>query len=339
MSNPPSPHSLRSNPPRTNPLRTDPPIHALKDTVKTTAKKIYEVHYKKLLLLSFLLVILALVQLGVQYTVVTPGSFVQKGISLQGGSAITITLPINPGELEIYLRERFPERDLSVRQLGSPAKQLGVVIESDTQTDEEIQAVLQAVREKLSLQKLVQKVSLERENYSVEIVGAALGNSFFHQMIFALILTFIMISVVVFFYLRSAIPSLTVILAAISDLVITLAVFNLLGLKLSSAGVAAFLMLIGYSVDTDLLLSVRVLRRHDLPLMERIYSSITTGMTMTLTTLAAVLTALFLVQSDVVRQIMIILCIGLFADTIMTWIQNVGILRLYLEKKERRRSS
>jgi len=34
-----------------------------------------------------------------------------------------------------------------------------------------------------------------------------------------------------------------------------------------------------------------------------------------------------------VKQIMIILLIGLLVDLLMTWIQNVGILRLYLARK------
>ena len=57
-----------------------------------------------------------------------------------------------------------------------------------------------------------------------------------------------------------------------------------------------------------------------------------TGLTMTLTTLVAVLVALIFTQSDVIRQIMVILLVGLFVDMLYTWIQNVGILRLYLEK-------
>ena len=141
-------------------------------------------------------------------------------------------------------------------------------------------------------------------------------------------------AIVVILYFRVWVPSLAVILAAFSDITVTLAIFNLTGIKLSTAGIAAFLMLIGYSVDTDVLLTTRLLKRADGSVMDRIYGAIKTGMTMTTTTLVAVLVALFLVQSEVIKQIMIILFIGLLVDMIMTWIQNVGILRLYLEKKQ-----
>jgi len=92
-------------------------------------------------------------------------------------------------------------------------------------------------------------------------------------------------------------------------------------------------MLIGYSVDTDILLSTRVLKRTEGTIMHRVYSAMKTGMTMTVTTILAVSIALIISPSAVIKQIMTILLIGLVIDVINTWIQNVGLLRLYLEKK------
>ena len=57
---------------------------------------------------------------------------------------------------------------------------------------------------------------------------------------------------------------------------------------------------------------------------------------MTQTTLLAVIVALIFVQSEIVKQIMLILLIGLVVDTIVTWIQNVGVLRWHLEKKHKK---
>ena len=102
---------------------------------------------------------------------------------------------------------------------------------------------------------------------------------------------------------------------------------------MSTAGIVAFLMLIGYSVDTDILLSTKVLKRKEGTVMDRIYGAMRTGLTMTLTTIAAIIVASIFTQSEIIRQIMIILLIGLSVDIINTWIQNVGLLRLYLEKK------
>ena len=286
----------------------------------------YEEKYKLLMLIPFILVLLALIQIGAQYT--TTGDFVNRGITLKGGSTVTIhqdslTSPIISEELEYYLQTQFTDVDVSVREISSAGKIIAIAIDSDLQTKEEINSLLTILQNKLSL---------DQNELSVEVVGSAIGDNFFRQMVLALLISFVLMGIVVLLYFRILIPSLAVITAAFSDIVVTLAIFNLTGIKLSTAGVAAFLMLIGYSVDTDVLLTTRYLKRKEGSEMDRIYSSVKTGLTMTATTLVAVTVALIFVQSDVVRQIMIILFIGLIVDTVMTWIQNVGILRWYTEK-------
>lgn len=134
-------------------------------------------------------------------------------------------------------------------------------------------------------------------------------------------------------YVNWSIPSAAVILAAVSTILFTIAVVDLMGVRISTAGIAAFLMLIGYSVDTDILLSNRVLKRDEGTVYTRITSTIKTGVTMTGTTMAASLVALIFTQSAVIREIMTIICIGLVADVLFTWIQNAGILRLWLARK------
>jgi len=295
------------------------------ENLKKKAKYWYEEKYKVLMILPFLLVVLAIAQIGVQYA--TTGDFVHRGVTLKGGSTITITTDIlqSPAEFESFLQSEFPAEDVTVRTITAAGIVEGLAVDSDFQDKDDIESLTSAIKE---------QTGISTSDYSVEIVGSSLGNDFFKQTIIALLVSFLLMGLVVIIYFRILIPSLAVILCAFSDIVCTIAVFNLTGMKLSTAGVAAILMLIGYSVDTDVLLTTRSLRRHEGLLMERIYSSISTGLTMTFTTLIVIIIALFFVQSDVVKQIMYILLIGLLIDTIMTWIQNVGLLRWYLEKKK-----
>ena len=151
------------------------------------------------------------------------------------------------------------------------------------------------------------------------------------------VISYLLGPILIIIYIINSVPSIAVILAAFCDIVITLAVFNLTGIKLSTAGIAAFLILIGYSVDTDILLTTRVLKRKEGTIVERIYGAMKTGLTMTITTLIVTLIAFIFVQNEVIKQIMLIIFIGLIVDIIMTWIWNVGILRIYLERKERKR--
>ena len=127
------------------------------------------------------------------------------------------------------------------------------------------------------------------------------------------------------------------ILAAFCDMVISLAIFNLTGMKLNAAGVAAFLMIIGYSVDGEVVIASRLLKRRDGTELQRIYGALKTGWTMTQTALVAVVVAYIFVQSEIVKQIMLILLIGLLVDTVITWIQNVGIIRWHLERSGKKK--
>lgn len=270
---------------------------------------------------------LALAIAQIAFQTATTGDFVNKGISLKGGSTITITKQVDSLELQNYLKDQFPTADISIRELSQAGRPIALAIDSDAQQESEIQVLLEAIK---------QKIDLTEGDYTIEITGASLGASFFKQTFIAIIVAFILMGFVVFFYFRSIAPSFAVILAAFSDIVITLAIFNLTGLKLSTAGIAALLMLIGYSVDTDILLSTRILKRTEGSIMERILLAMKTGLTMTTTTLVAVILALIFAESPILQQIMTILLIGLLVDLINTWIQNTGIIRIYLERKHKK---
>jgi len=258
------------------------------------------------------------------------GEFFIKDVSLKGGVTITVLdpTPINTDELRASLNSALGTQDINVRQITELGEAKGFIIEAGV-TEQQQQFIDDAIE--VVGNYLGKK--MEKDNYASEVVGSSLGESFFKGTMIALGIAFLLMARVVFLYFRVPVPSLAVILAALSDIVVTVAILNLLGLKISTAGIAALLMLIGYSVDTDILLSTRVLKKKEGSVMDRVMSSVQTGMTMTITTLVAIGVALFFTKSDVIREIMTILLIGLVIDVINTWIQNVGILRLYVERK------
>lgn len=337
-----------------------------------TLKNIYEKKYKLLLVIPILMLLAAIAQIGMQY--ISTGDFLNKDVSLKGGMTITVPLATGSQEvsvLEDFLRDKYPENDISVRELSSGTDVKGVIVAADILIEE---------KEKSEdfIKDIAKKTDVDRDDFSIEYMGSSLGASFFRETFTAVLIAFLFMGMIVFLYfgekwthksivvaltltsaliffnasnivtniiafagiaalifmfLRYSIPSFAVILAALSDIIITLAIVNVIGIKLSAGGIAAFLMLIGYSVDTDILLSTKLLKRKEGTLMERVYSAMKTGLTMNITTIAALTVALMLSQSTIISQIMTILLIGLFIDIINTWIQNVGILRMYLERK------
>ena len=290
-------------------------------------KHIYETRYKTLLALSFFILLLALTQISYQY--ITTGDFLHKGVSLKGG--LTLTVPVNTfsdsAALQSTLLHAYPDHDISVRELrGAGGQQSGLVVDADFIDKEAMDAFIAAV----ALQTGVAK-----DTISVETFGSRLSQNFFQELFMGLLVTFFFMGIVIFLYFRDFVPSIAVMLSSASDIIISLAIVNVLGIKLSSAGIAAFLMLIGYSIDTDTLLTIRVIKQKtDGTLNERIYGAFKTGGLMTLTAIAAVAVVLIFTNSDVLFQIMLILFIGLIVDLMTTWITNVGILRWYLLKGE-----
>ena len=269
---------------------------------------------------------LAIAQIGFQTA--TTGDFVNKGVSLKGG--LTLTIPSGEAfditEIENSLTNQFSNNEINVRTIsGTTGGSSGLIIESDMLDEDEQDSLIHAT-ETLT--------SIEKQDFSVEVMGSSLGNSFFKQTLIALLIAFLFMGIVVFIYFRGLVPSGAVVFAAFSDMVITLGVINLLNIKLSTAGIAAFLMLIGYSVDTNILLTIKALKKTHGTIQERIYTSIKTGLTMTTTTLVAITVALIVTKSEVIAQIMIILLIGLMADLLNTWLFNVNVVRWYAKKKK-----
>ena len=282
----------------------------------------YDKHYKLLLLIPILILMLSLVYLGIFYS--KNGDIIYKDVSLSGGTSITINGEINQQQIEPQLREKFPDISFTSLEDITTGKQIALIIESSAQTQE--------------LQSSIEDIlgyELNEENSSIEFTGASLSSDFYRQLITALLISFVLICIVIFIMFRTFIPSIAVIFAIFADIVMPLALINFIGVKLSAAGIAAFLMLVGYSVDTDILLTSRALKTREGSLNSRIFKAFKTGSLMTLTALAAVLPAFFLITGlpDSFRQIFFILALGLGADIINTWLTNAGIIKWYCDKK------
>jgi len=152
--------------------------------------------------------------------------------------------------------------------------------------------------------------------------------------VLALIFSFIGMAVVIFISFRTLVPSVAVVLSAFADMAMTAAAMNIVGIPLSLGTVAALLMLIGYSVDSDILLTNRVLKRQG-KLNDKLTGAFQTGIIMTTTTLSAA-GAMFLVSwfgsVQILTEISAVLLIGLVFDVMNTWLTNVGILKWYVLK-------
>jgi len=174
----------------------------------------------------------------------------------------------------------------------------------------------------------------EFKDYSIQTIGPSLGTSFFQQASFALMFSFIFMAFTIFFIFKNPLPSFYLVLTVIADLTETLVFSQIFGLELSLASFAALLLLIGYSVDDNILLTTRVLKTTEGGTIdEKVRTSFKTGITMVGTALVALLALFIISASIVIDQIASVLVIGLLVDLFNSWILNVGLLQWYIERK------
>lgn len=286
-------------------------------------ENIYLYHYKLLLLIPLFIF---LISSGIiYYNYSTTGDFIKKNVALEGGITITVTSDQNFDVDKIHtdILEQFPNSDISVRQLTdfSTNKKIGVTIDmSDVKATEAIDPVSKIL-----------EIPYSEKTYSVEEIGSSLGASFFLEMIYAVIFSLLFMAITVWITFRKFIPSVAVISSIILELVTTVAILDLMGHKISPAGIAALLMVMGYSIDTDILLTTRVLKRDTGTLWQRIVSATKTGLTMTSTTICVSILML-LTPSTVLKEIFTIILIALVVDMISTWVMNSSLLIWYLER-------
>lgn len=270
----------------------------------------------KMMALPVAVFVVALAIVG--FTWIETGMPVTPGIDFAGGTAVTVYTSDDTSTIEAVFTG-FPL--LSVTEGVSGGKFIKFGPMDDLQF-EELSGIL----------------SDRYANSKIDYIGETFGQTLQQQAAIALFFSFIGMAIVVFIAFRTFVPSVAVIISALSDIVIAAACMNIAGVPLTLGTTAALLMLIGYSVDSDILLTTRILKRKG-KLEEKLSGAFRTGFIMTTTTIsaiAAMLVVSYIGGIEVITQISIVLLFGLIIDLMNTWMLNAGILKMYVERGEGR---
>lgn len=269
--------------------------------------------YKPLIAVPIIITVIALALLA------TNG--LTQGIDLKGGTNVVIELQqdTSPQELQSIISSGIGNNQVEVTSIVNKKASVEIAGETD------------AV-------KLTNTLAGVGTIESLQSVGALLSERAVTQVYYAIAFAFLFMAITVFIIFRNLVPSIAVILAAASDIIIALGGMSLFGIPLSVASVGAILMLIGYSVDTDILLTTRVLRRREGTINERAIDAMKTGFTMAAAAIASMVTLylvviFFIPFANTLSQIASVLIIGLVADVLATWLMNLGVLRWYMEAR------
>lgn len=270
--------------------------------------------YKPLIIIP---VIITLIALGI---ILSGG--LQEGIDLKGGSIAIL-----------QLEQPVTNDQLATKIQNSTGVQANLITVTTTGTNQSTVEITGSAADVVAVSSALNGTATIQ---SFTSVGPLLSKQSLTQVYYALAFAFIFMSITVFIIFRNFVPSMAVILAAFCDIVIAIGGMSVFGIPLSLASVGALLMLIGYSVDTDILLTTRVLKRREGTINERAKDAMKTGFTMAAAAIGSMI-ALYLVvkflmpYAQVLDQIAAVLIIGLIADVLATWLMNLGILRWYME--------
>lgn len=249
--------------------------------------------------------------------IVTIGLPITPGIDFAGGTAVTLFTQDNETQITTNFSEYPLERPTPISN--------GWYLKFGPMTDEQYKLFSAHVSELYT-------------DYTVNQISAVFGKALQTQAVYALIFSFIGMAIVVFVAFRTLVPSAAVVLSAFADIAMTATAMQILGVSLSLGTTAALLMLIGYSVDSDILLTNRVLKRKG-KTEEKFAGAFHTGFIMTTTTMAAVASmwVISMIGSiQIISEIAAVLLLGLFFDLFNTWLTNAGLLKWYVERRGKR---
>jgi len=281
---------------------------AVRAKKRKTLSFLARMDYKKMIIYPLAVFLIALMLLAVHFPTL--------GIDLKGGVVVTAYgVNANP--------------DTLAKQLSS---QLGVDVKVESFTGINVKGVRVYAPVGTDPMKIIDLMKKEYPNasYTHSEVQPTFGSLAKKQGVKAIAFAFLAMAVVVFLFFRNFVPSMTIIFSAFSDMTIAVAMMGIFGIELTTATIAALLMLIGYTVDSNILLTTKLLKRKEDSMEDAYLTAVSTGFTMSTTTLGALLALKLISTSQTIDNIAIVLIFGLLADFMNTWVLNAGVLRWYL---------
>ena len=271
-------------------------------------------NHRILIAIPIILALLSLVLIGFHG--------LEQGVDLKGGSQAELQLlsSVTPTELQNSLDAKLNTNNIKVTNNGN--NKVTVELENN-----------------INSSTFTNALDGKAKVISYNEIGPVLSEEAMGQIYIAMLFAFLFMAITVFIVFREPVPSVAIILAALCDILIALGGMSIFKIPLSIASVGALLMLIGYSVDTDILLTTRLLKRREGTVEERAKNAMYTGLTMSFAAIAAmgilfIVTIIIMPEATTLSNISAVLVIGLIGDILSTWLMNLGILKTYIDWRQ-----
>lgn len=253
------------------------------------------------------------------------GDFFIKDVSLSGGTVVTFQASGKIPDLEATLSSAF-EVDVVVRELKDALTQSFIGYEIQIGKELERDFAFDRLSEAIGVQ-------IDKENSNFGLQSSIIASSFFKDALKSFAIAFILMGFVMVYYFKNPIPAFTILLSTVADVICIVAVLNLFGIRFGMTSIAALLMIIGFSTDSDILLSTYMMKRREDELKSRMKRAILTELTIELAAYTSFGVMFLFSNVDVIRHIALILLLGTIFDSINTWLLSATLQRRYMEAK------
>lgn len=269
---------------------------------------------------------------AVAYHWYSTGDPVPLSMEFAGGSFVRIQGIENMSHeeamnLKTEFQKTYGEKpEIRIKKVDEKVIEIEIETSKDLARTEENQIAEDQIRELLS------RVGAEKEaDVTINSMGSIITKLYQKQALYAAIAAVIAMAIILFIALRH----FTVVGGILSvvglDFIGILGVMAILGIPLSLASMAGILLIFGYAVNTNILLSTNVLKRKGETPRKRAGRAMSTGIKMSSTSATAMLILNLITTAPELEQISAAILIGILIDMVNTWLLNSGLILKHQE--------
>lgn len=248
------------------------------------------------------------------------GTPVPLSLEFAGGSYIRIQNIENPSDNELKnFRLAFDENFGSKASIHETDQ--GLEIETSAELTKIGEDPIDRIKELLSGAGIGGNPQI-----STSMMGSIVAQLYTEQARNAAIAALIAMAIILFISLRHFTAVGGILLVVALDFLGILGAMAILGIPLSLSSMAGILLIFGYAVNTNILLSTNILRRKGKTPQDRAARAMSTGIKMSSTSAIAMVVLNVFTSAPKLEQISAVLVIGILVDMVNTWLLNSGIL-------------
>ena len=256
---------------------------------------------------SSLLILIGLISIAIS-------GGLKYGIDFAGGTLVQLQFK-NPPNIEV-IRDGLKTIGLGESTIQEFGSKNDILIRVE-KSEEKLEAVGAMVRRSLSGEFNIEEITIER----VEMVGPKVGSDLREKALLSIL--YAIIGIVIYISWRFEFQyAIAAIIALIHDVLVTMGAFSIFDKEFTLVIVAAFLTIIGYSLNDTIVVFDRIRenlrRKGKIPTVDIINASINQTLSRTLLTSGTtllVVVALFFFGGEIIHDFSFALLVGIFIGT------------------------